>query len=438
MKKTLILLFSVFFLQNISAQIIPDSFGFLSAKKNEFRDESFLIDSTKCYSVNLETGEEIINSEGVNIYNGRGQLIENRYVSFDFETGEETKGRAFYVRDENYLVDDYYVETWDANTDTWIRVYLIDYTPTPLGSTRTVYYILDEATNELVLQKRQTVGSFHSVGEPNEYWQELWIDGSWVYEWKLSRNYNEHGKLAASIKQTWDVATSSWVFSNQNFYTYEEENPNNIFQYLVKSWIGEEWQNTRRITYRNYSSQGDWESQLNEIWDTSTGDGFWKTQGRVLRTFSDMDLIATEIAQGWDGTEFFDGNRKQVYTYNSDGKRIRHNNQLNVNGEWMTQSFCLFFWTLHVLGIEDDSSDFSFEMENPYRSFSPILLKSANSNEQLFLSMINQRGEIVLNKKIMSGKEFYLDTAPFAAGMYLVHVTDKNGKFANKKVIIIR
>lgn len=438
MKNLLISLFSFLFLQTIFAQPIPDSFGFLPTTNNEFRDESFLIDSTKCYSINLENAEEIITSQGVNIYNGRGQLIETSYSSFNPQTGEEAKSRAFYVRDENYLVDDFYVERWDENTSTWVKIYLIDYTPTPLGSTRTVYYILDEETNELVLQKRQTVTSFYSIGEPNEYWQELWINDSWVYEWKLSQNYNEYGNVAASIKQSWDVNTSSWVFSNQNFFTYEEGNPNNMFRYLVKSWDGNDWQNTVQITYRNYSSNGDWENQLTETWDNSTGEGFWKIQGRVLRTFNDVDLIETEIAQGWDGTDFFDGNRRQFYLYNSDGNRIRHNNQLNVNGEWVTQAYCLYFWTLHVLGTENFIPDFSVKMENPYRAGSPILLQSLDGNEQFAVNLVSLSGETVMQRNVTPGRIFHLNTTPLAVGIYVMRVTDSKGRFGAKKMVIIR
>ena len=436
MKNLLTLLLAITIIQYLSAQQVPDAFGLYPSQYDSFRDEDYLIDSTKCFSVNMETGETFLTTSGRNVFNDHGQLTDVFYTEYNLSTGEETKKHFLTIYNEDYYAEDFYAEEWDDNTGTWIRTYHIDYTPTDNGSTRTVYSIFDVETNQWNYLKRQTVGSFHSIGEPDDYWQELWIDGSWVYEWKISLTFNAYDKRAATLVQNWDAETSNWVFTNQNFYTYEETLPHNLYQQVIKSWVGEEWKNTFKFTFRNYSPFDEWESKLVEKWNLETGNGFWEVQARTFRTFNAQQHIEMEVEQSWNGVEFVDNDYRRTFEYDENGNLSRDNSQKNVDGEWVTQAYCVYFRSLHPVDILAERNDMSWKMSNPYRDDSPINIKTPTADEKISLRIVTLNGETLSRKTVYSGRNFSLHTNTLPVGIYLLLATGNNGQYATKKMVI--
>lgn len=239
---------------------------------------------------------------------------------------------------------------------------------------------------------------------------EVWKYGfSFIFRNKYT--YDSHGNILTKLREDW--ISDAWINCERDTYTYDSHG--NLLTWLHEDWISDALINYKRDTY-TYDSRGNRLTWLDERWE----DGGWELWNKIMYEYDVNDNCIKAVANNHYGHSYV-----SLY-YNNMKSVIDIHDKYNIICEVSEASY---------VKIEDKKSVEDLNVDNVkiYSNGKGVNIYVDNDNEARF--------EIVdiLGKVVMEG-EFVLSTSVNISekGIYIVRVTNDNGKLMSTDKVIIR
>lgn len=264
--------------------------------------------------------------------------------------------------------------------------------------------------------------------KPDTLVNAIWDGTTWQNHSRIINNYDEDCRLKTALNQNWDVATSKWADHTISMYSYVSGDY--VSEILTQLWLNNSWINNYRQTYAydvsfktlntvvqtwsldhwsNYTatsytydtygyidsvltqlsyndipfqnnslsinihnSDGALEQTINQNWNNTTTS--WNNYSKKSFIYNTRKTIDTAITSLWNqSTGLWQFNTQSVYTYTGTGKLFFYINQDWQTSQWVnhwqyTNSYDNYGFVSNVSGEIWDGFDFEKYNQNTYKN----------------------------------------------------------------------
>ncbi|MEO1261282.1 MAG: T9SS type A sorting domain-containing protein [Bacteroidota bacterium] len=342
-----------------------------------------------------------------------------------------------------------------------------------------------------------TYNGYDDENNLTETIRHRWDTGlsDWVYDTKTLNEPNEFGNYTHVLNQNWNKAAGDWRNVNQQKLTFNDEGFIQLLEFEEWDTAANDWSKVFRIvyavtpegaiattyfqlfinnSYQNISREiysfdpvfADLETErLSEIWISDSM--FWQRSSRVVKDYDSNANLATETIQKWDApnNNWLNENRF-LRNYNSNGDVTiqthltwngqqwnnffqTHNSYDSVfnqtrfevfiwsQGEWGALNSCDLFWRFHHEVVSTrETWEMTCEFPNPYRPGHLVICSELASEGPIALSIFDLSGKMVYSKRI-ENQNFINIAEPIPTGLYVLNLSDRNGRMFSKKIVIV-
>ncbi len=391
----------------------------------------WLVDSTYCFNVNQESGEEFPTNRQYNAeYNEDGRIllqfdqvyIEGNYVNTD--------RRHFTYGVGEFLTESRH-EVWDGETNAWTNSDRILFTYNPAAEAYSEYIYQNFINGNWVNSSRtvDTHNATHQKLDKTEGY--LWENGAWVkdFEFIYSVNITTLNTVATLFKKRNDagvLANSSRTFSEFDDSGMNEVRVNHeTFQDGV-------WVPSSR-TDRAFDGENRVVSDIQSYYDVNNET--YIPQTKLETEYNAGGEIGLISGFGYDDAQgVFIPSYRTTYSYDANDNFTEFSNEIYQNETWVYTGRCELFWSLYQVNATRNFTNlFDCKIPNPYRNGQSF---TCDFDQKAELKIFDLSGVLIEAKTVDLNNRIRIKGG-LNPGLYIVLLQNDNGILYRKKITII-
>lgn len=421
---------------------------------------SFRLDSSLC-GVGIAGGQQFGSEfKAYYSYNMEGQISE---VVFKQERPgpiyENFSRKVFSYT--NGQITSYLFQKWNVASSSWQDDYeeLTAYDSDGIQMSFTIREVDMSGQWTNLMKEERVLDQDGNIGEVRT---AKWENNAWLDTARKEISYNDLGFFTQIYEQSWNgnawdtLSRESAIYGSQGFswdgYLYEEKTSNGServlreqYSYdnrgywsemLLQSWDSQanSWKDESRESY-DYTRKGIWiswnrQDWVNNAWVDSYRQGFENDGGNRL-----------DVRQSWDAnSSAWVKELRTLARYDANFNLIEEAGEQIWNGSAWENSTnskrCQHFWSEETAtSIRPKLPQFSCNMSNPYRAYSPISCDALEAGKNYAVKLSDMQGRMLVDKNIPGGSNFSINKK-LPAGIYTLNIYENQEIRYARKVLI--
>jgi hypothetical protein len=303
-------------------------------------------------------------------------------------------------------------QTWDIPSTSWVNTFQTKYTNNPDGTVlQTIYQTWAGGG---WLDYSRSTNTYNTAKKVLTTISETKLGLIWQNSTKIINTYDgSTGYLNNTLKQTWDIISSTFKTNGQTNYT---NNPDGtVSQSVDQTGDGITWTNLSRVLY-TYTS-GKFLTIVSDIWTA----GNWLHSSMETYTYDGTGKLTLVLSQLWDtGLNNWKDDTRSSYTYNLDGTtNIVTTQKYDGVSTWNNTNRVTFGYSpaTAIPELAKEAADLSIY---PNPATDVIRIESGKSIHGSTYSITDQAGKIVLKGKLIDENPS-IDISTLPTGIYFLY-----------------
>lgn len=272
--------------------------------------------------------------------------------------------------------------------------------------------------------------SYDANGNQTKVRRQKYLGNGWIDQTLEVLEYDANQLRTEQTKQTWDVATNTWV--NTQKISYHYSTARQMDQELLRIWKNEAWELAVLATY-SYQ-----DSLLAEVTRGSWTGFTWSNYSKEVYAYHQNPRLLSDLTTLLWQSGDWKNHEKSTCSYDANHNKVYQLRQAFVNGAWqnMEQSFSYYESVVSAPAQASLAADFHISPNPGKGLFTLDFASTEDPATQLVVSDLQGRQLSTLALSGQSSEKLDLQFLP--NGVYWLRLRTAKGKLGVRQVQILR